>query len=336
MLNHPSLQKAIQKSKRLLSRHWLVTLFAAMTVAILWFGAPAWAAPVARPLGQTVPNPTPTSEGDPVATATPQPDDAAPTPDPSNPNIEFQDPAPGSTPQGSTLTARATIDGLNLREGPDTTFNTLGTVPVNTQITVISRNDDGSWWYICCLPNSETRGWVSAQLLAPDFDVSQANSLIPLFGTAPVAAPPAAATSQAPAQAALPLELEFQLNPYFVWQGITATLTITVNNPNNVDALNVLVSDELPVTLTLMEAIADANGVVETVNTASGRPLLLFRWETIPADTSVTASIVMLISPLLTDGEVIDNLVAARARNVPYSTSAVTIGMPPVRPPDFQ
>lgn len=334
MSNHPSLRKSIQKSQRLLRQNWLIALCVATAIGILWIGAPAWAAPVERPLGQTVPIPTPNDGGDPLATATPQPDSAAPTPDPANPNVTF-----GSTPepQAAGLTARITIDGLNLREGPDTTFNILGSIPVNTQVTVLARNENGSWWYICCLPNTETRGWASAQLLAADFDAAQAASLIPLFGATPIATQPTVASaSQAPAQGTLPLEVEFLLNPYFVWQGITATLTITVNNPNNIDAVNVLLSDELPVTLALVDAVADSNGTVEIATAANGQPLMLFRWATIPADTSVTATIVTLVSPLITDGEVIDNLVATRANNVPYSATAVTIGMPPVRPPDFQ
>jgi uncharacterized repeat protein (TIGR01451 family) len=231
-----------------------------------------------------------------------------------------------------------TVNGLNLREGPGTSFNTLGSLPANTQVTVLSRSEDGAWWYICCIPGSETTGWASAQLLTPNFDLAQANALIPLFGAAPVApatATPQPATETLP-QAEQPLSVDFSIDPYFVWQGITATLTITVNNPNTVDAVNVLLSDELPAMLTLVEAAADAGGTVETVTTADGRPLLLFRWESIPADTAVTATIVSLVSPDIADGEVIDNLVATRANNVAYSTSAVTIGMPPVVPPDFQ
>jgi uncharacterized repeat protein (TIGR01451 family) len=132
------------------------------------------------------------------------------------------------------------------------------------------------------------------------------------------------------------LSTDFRIQPYFVWQGITATLTITVNNPNSVDAVNVLLSDELPEALTFVSAEADANGTVETVTTANNRQLLLFRWATIPADTAATATIVTVVSPDLPDGTVIDNLIATRASNVPYSTGFVTIGLPPVLPPDFQ
>jgi uncharacterized repeat protein (TIGR01451 family) len=231
------------------------------------------------------------------------------------------------------------VNGLNVREGPGTTFNVLGNIPANTQVSVLSRNEDGAWWYICCLPGTQTAGWVSAQLLAPNFDGTQATTLLPLFGTTPTA--PAAVSTPAPANATLPqaegpLQVDFLLQPYFVWQGITATLTITVNNPNTVDAVNVLLSNELPATLSLVSAEADAGGTVETQTAASGNPLLFFRWANVPADTAVTATLVVLVARDLSDGAVIDNLVATRASNVPYSTGAVTIGMPPVLPPNFQ
>lgn len=353
MLNHEALQKLNRTLGKIVRHHGLIALCVAAFVAIIWLGAPAWAAPVAQ-RGGTVPQPTPTSEGDPLATATPQSDDednndnggGSDSSDPGDstdttdtPNITFPQ-GPGSTAPASNLTAQVTVNGLNLREGPATSFNTLGALPAATQVTVLSRSEDGLWWYICCIPGTQTTGWASAQLLTADFDAAQANTLIPVFGTTPPAAAatptPQAATSQVAQQAGTPLTVDFKIDPYFVWQGITATLTISVNNPNNIDAVNVLLSDELPATLTLVEAKADAEGTVESVTAASGNPLLLFRWATIPADTAVTATLVVLIAPDLADGAVIDNLVATRASNVPYGTGAVTIGMPPVVPPDFQ
>ncbi len=351
MFIHPSFQKL----ERMLLRHWLIALCVAGFVGILWIGSPAWAAPVAQG-GGTVPLPTATSEGAPIATATPQADDESSNEsdnggsgngssstenlDSSTPNIVFPQ-VPAGSP-ATSQTAKVSVNALNLREGPGTSFNTLGNLPANTEVAVLSRSEDGTWWYICCIPGTQTMGWVSAQLLTPNFDAAQANTLLPLFGTTPVAAAATAApqptqqTQQTQQLAELPLSVDFRIDPYFVWQGITATLTITVNNPNAVDAVNVLLSDELPPTLTLVEATVDADGTVETVAAVSGSPLLLFRWASIPADTAVSATIVAAVSPQLADGEVIDNLVATRARNVAYSTSAVTIGMPPVLPPDFQ
>jgi uncharacterized repeat protein (TIGR01451 family) len=360
MFNHLLLTKL----GRLLARHWLVALCIAGVAGILWMGAPAWAAPVARPLNQTVPRPTPTSEGDPVATATPSPDDdgdgsseetggdpsedgsdngSGSEPSADDPNIVFE---PGAVEADdnpvASLTAAANVDGLNVREGPGTNFNIVGSLPTATQVDVLSRNEDGSWWFICCVPNTEATGWVSAQLLTPDFDGAEAVTLLPLFGTEPEIAPQATitptaiATAQALPQAEQTLAVDFKIDPYFVWQGITTTLTITINNPNTVDAMGVLLSDELPESLRLIDASADAGGTVETVTTANGRPLLLFRWESIPADSAVSVTIVAQIDPDLPDGAVIDNLVATRARNVAYSTDAVTIGMPPVAPPSFE
>src|SRR5262245_56320334 len=132
------------KLARLFARHWIIALCLAGAAAILWIGAPAWAAPVARPLYQTVPRPTPTSEGDPLATATPQPDDDTDNTDnndnsgsdasndassgePNDPNIVF-DPGTGSGASG-VLTATVNVDGLNLREGPNVSYNALGNIP---------------------------------------------------------------------------------------------------------------------------------------------------------------------------------------------------------------
>jgi uncharacterized repeat protein (TIGR01451 family) len=342
-----------------LRRHWRISLGFAAVVAILWVGAPAWAAPVARPLNQTVPRPTPTTPGDPIATATPRPGDDAEGGDggvngdtgdgdggvilDSGPNIVFPTaPADGegaAETGDSGLTATVSVDNLNLREGPSTDYNTLGALPANAQVTVRARNDDGSWWYICCLPNTTTAGWVSAQLLAPSFDRAQANSLIAVFGST-ATRPAAPASTPVPAnravqEAAAPLGVDFRIDPPFVWQGITATLTITVNNPNPVDVVNVVLSDELPPHLVLISATADADGTVEQVSTADERTLLLFRWATLPAETAVTATIAVQVAADLADGAIVDNLIAVRARNAGYTTAAITVGMPPVVPPSF-
>lgn len=362
-----------------LRRHWLAVCAGTLIIGLLAANTPAWAAPVARPLNQTVPRPTPTSSSDPLATATPRAGDSGDSDDndddantggggggdsdssapATGPNIVFPNTdgdagdadeassAPASPAVGGgaaaapALTARVTVGTLNLRQGPGVSFNALGALPANSQVTVNARNEDGSWWFICCLPNSQTAGWVSAQLLTPDFDRSQALTLIPLFGSEPTPAP-AAAAAAAPAdatrlpQAERPLQVEFQLDPPFLWQNITATLTITVSNPNTVDVIRAELSDELPAALRLIQAGADGGGTVEQVTTANRRPLLLFRWPTIPAGDSVAATIVFETAADLADGAVIDNLVGVRARNAAYGGGAVTIGMPPIAPPSFQ
>jgi uncharacterized repeat protein (TIGR01451 family) len=353
-----------------LGQYW-IALAVALLIGALVAGAPAWAAPVRRPPNQTVPRPTPTSPGEPVATATPRPggdeeDDSSDTggdtggdsggqgedsaaPDNSDIFGEPEQPATGSAPGAApgavpvpALTAGVDVALLNVRQGPGTGFGLVGTLPAGSQVTVLARSEDGAWWYVCCLPGTTTGGWASAQLLTPSFDRGQAAALLPLF--AEMAADPAAAGSATPVpaaatpaavQAGQPLALDFRLDPPFVWQGITATLTITVANPSQVEVRRAELSDELPAALTLLDATADAGGNVQQRTTAAGRPLLIFRWPVIPAGASVSATIRVQVDSDLADGAVVDNLVAARGANTAYSTGAITIGMPPFAPPAF-
>lgn len=45
---------------------------------------------------------------------------------------------------GAGVTAR-TLTSVNLREGPGTNYPTAGGVPADTEVTVVGRNEDGSW-----------------------------------------------------------------------------------------------------------------------------------------------------------------------------------------------
>lgn len=332
-------------------RAWLA-LFGALALAlVLLIDSPAWAAPVLRPLNQTVPRPTPTSPGGSVATATPRPGDdtgddtgagdVAPDEETEGGGLQLfpLQPGEGGGAAGAELSALVTVAVLNVREGPGTNYAILGSFAAGDRITIASRSEDGVWWYICCLPGGAS-GWINAQLVEPEFDRSQADTLIPVFGNAPSATPTAVGTPQPPtrpAQAAgQPLALGFKLDPPFVWQGITATLTISITNPNAVDVQNVALSDELPAPLHLVEVSADAGGEVEQTVTPGGATLVVVRWPIIPADTGVSATLILTVDPTLGNGAVIDNLVAVRGSNAPYAASAVTIGMPPVLPPTFE
>jgi hypothetical protein len=350
-MNNP--QKVLVRSAGRLRRHWIIGSVA-LILFVLAVGAPSWAAPVLRPLNQTVPRPTPTSSGDPLATATPRAgddedgDESVEEGDAGQPLNPGAPALPGLPPQSenvSTPTAparTATVDTatLNVREGPGTDFDVLGSLVAGAQVTVLARNDDNSWWYICCVPNTTTQGWASAQLLTPSFERAQAQSLLPLFGaqaSAPAAAPAAASVASSSAgQAELPLTVDFRLDPPFVWQGLTATLEIRVLNPNPVEVGDVELSDELPAALSLMEVTAGDGGTVEQITTSSGNPLLLFNWTAIPAGGAVSAQLQFEVAGDLADGAVIDNLVGVRADNAAYGSGAFTIGMPPVAMPAFQ
>lgn len=332
-----------------LRQYWVVGIAALFGVA-LWVGSPAWAAPVARPLNQTVPRPTPTSESNPVATATPRPGDGdegggnGGSGEPSLPGgpVDNSDILGPSTQEGAAAASyRATVDvaTLNVRQGPATTFPVVGTLAAGDTVTVTARNEDATWWYICCATDTGAQGWASAQLLTPGFDRAQAMTLLPLFGAAPTPTATAVAGSTSASQTGStlpePLTVEFLLDPPFVWQGITGTLEIRLSNPNTVAVNRAQLSDELPATLTLLDVSVDGGGNVERIDTAAGRPLIVARWPSLAAGGSVSALITFQVDSDLANGALIDNLIAVRGTNAAYQTDSVTIGMPPVEPPRF-
>lgn len=76
----------------------------------------------------------------PTATATPVPPAATLTPTP-------------------IVSAEVTLYALNVRQGPDTNFPRLGIVRMGQRLTVLARNDEGTWLRVCCVDGQE--GWVS-------------------------------------------------------------------------------------------------------------------------------------------------------------------------------
>lgn len=365
----------IQTGARTIRRHWLLSSLAALLVAVAMLGTPAWAGPVGAPLNQTVPlaTPTPPVVEQAAPTATPLPDDPEDEtdepPQPSEPASPAEPSQPGASPDESDepedpdsvpftmpgdsadtaaetegiLTAVVTAATLNVREGPGTAYPVIGTFTANQEVVVEARNEANSWWHVCCLDDAETRGWVSAPLLAPNFDREQSAQLLAIFGAEAQAATaaqptpiPAETTSeQAATGETQPISLTVSHAPNFIWQGKTFDIQFTVSNPNDAPLSNLQVSDELPPGLIFVEAAGEGNPRIVERETPTGQ-LIIFRWTTLPADATVNATITATVDPTLPDGFVIDNLAAARATNGEYTTDAITLGLPPTSIPDFQ
>jgi uncharacterized repeat protein (TIGR01451 family) len=342
----------IRRAMVLVRQYWV--LAAAMSLLVLAFavGSPAWAAPPSSQKYQTVPRPTPTPEGDPVATATPRPDDdddddsdtgSGGTIDGTG-DAEREVPVFlfGPEPGTESLSATVSVSTLNVREGPGIRFPIVGALAAGDVVSVLWRNEENTWWYICCIAGTSDGGWASAQLLAPDFDRATSADVIPVFGVEaqPAQAQPETAANTdvvaASASSKLPIVLNVSLSPPFLRQGQTGELVLEVSNPNLQDVLNVELSDQLPPELELVEVSATGQGRVSERATDAGTPLVLVRWATVPAGESVEAVLTVTVLEDLADGVVFDNLAAARGANATYVTGAVTIGMPPVLLPDFQ
>jgi len=82
-------------------------------------------------------------------------------------------PAPNSTvlPRGS-LSGRV-VTTASVRNGPNSTYSILGTVPKGATVAVIGRNEDLSWLQIRYPPGSTLLGWVSAEFMQTTGDVSK-------------------------------------------------------------------------------------------------------------------------------------------------------------------
>lgn len=69
-------------------------------------------------------------------------------------------PAPTATPVPATLTI--TGDFVNVRSGPGTEFDLVGTAATGETFTAIAKNAAGDWWQVCCVAGQN--GWVFAEL----------------------------------------------------------------------------------------------------------------------------------------------------------------------------
>jgi hypothetical protein len=343
-----------------LRRYWMY--LAAIAVLVLAFGvsASALAAPPSSLKYQTVPKPTPTSEGgDSVATATPRPD-----------NDDDDDDGGGSNVGGGTssvqtderevpvfvieegggsasgLTASVTVATLNVREEPGTSFPIVGSLSDGDVVDVIWRNQGSTWFYVCCIPGTELGGWVSAQLLTLNFNRAAAAELVPLYAAdaalgaaasdAPAAGQQAVSAATAPGKAALPVELDVTLSPPYLAQGQTGLLLLSVTNPNAEDVIGIEASDQLPPELALIDATASGDGVIDEQTSTDSATVILASWDSIPAGTNVQLSLAVRVDGDLPNGAVFDNLAAIQGENTAYTTGSITIGMPPAMLPDFQ
>lgn len=150
-----------------------------------------------------VPTWTPTV---PVPTDTPAPPTPAPLPtDTPAPAAPTTAPTDTPAPQKAQLTVTGG-DGINVRQGPATSFGVVGNVSNGMTLDVIGKNAAGDWYQICCV-NGE-QGWIFAslgQVTNPELiAVSQNIPAAPPTNTpAPVAVVPPTNTP-APAPTAAP------------------------------------------------------------------------------------------------------------------------------------
>lgn len=291
-----------------------------------------------------------------------QPGNANPTPTSGAPgNGTAANPtsntAPGAGTQSTgttgSLTGVVNVVTLNMRKGPSTTEHIVDTLFKNDQVAVSGRDRAGAWWYVCCGAGSQRNGWVSAQLITPNFTAAQAaalpvlgNSAQPVATKAVVATPQITSTVQAtgtpePAatpqeEAATPLLMTMRAQPAFAWQGQRIQLQLVLRNSSSQALTALHLQNDLPPELAFVEATISDGGEYRFTGAAERGPLLTIDWPALPTDAQVTATITLQIRADTPIGAVIDNLAAVTSAEGAEALAGLTLAMPPTSLPQFR
>ncbi|MEM7030912.1 MAG: DUF3048 domain-containing protein [Chloroflexota bacterium] len=114
--------------------------------------------------------------------------------------VEPDEASSSDRPSGSV-----TEDAVNLRGGPSTGYDIVGRANLDLVLDIVGRNEDASWWEVCCVPGTETKAWIIGQFIEPNFDTGEAQTLIALADIPELPEPVVAArVAPAPAPAAAP------------------------------------------------------------------------------------------------------------------------------------
>lgn len=70
------------------------------------------------------------------------------------------------TPQSTPGEPQAIVQGnrVNVRSGPGTNYSVVNTVAGSTQLTITGKNEEGTWWKVCCINNQD--GWIADSVIS--------------------------------------------------------------------------------------------------------------------------------------------------------------------------
>jgi len=156
------------------------------------------------------PTVTPTPEATPVP---------LPTPEPTAPPAE----QPTATPVPNLI--KVTNEFVNVRAGPGTGYERVGQLTLNQVVSVVGKNEDGTWWQIEFQGGPDGKAWVIGQYVefsgdanavpvvkvAPPASISGGSSAA--VATAPAVAPAATPTSDLPPSALLTYSQNMRFSP---------------------------------------------------------------------------------------------------------------------------
>lgn len=261
--------------------------------------------------------------------------------------------APISPTGAVTGTVSATT--LRVRQGPGTDTTQAGRVTEGGVVTILGRNQDGTWLAICCAADTNARGWVSAQFVTlnqPGLIISNlpvvgadalATATVPdatAAGTAgtdaapaePAAAPatpePTAQPTPAPAAStdnttALAVALTERNSLTSSSDG--TILEVRVKNTGGVDAQNVTLRSVLPAGLEVAGATAQGGGLVSQEQERAGQPVVVVTWPTAAAGETLLVRVNLRPASGLAAGALLDSAASVQADNATLASANITL-----------
>ena len=321
-------------------RHSIFVVVVGFTALLVLAGRPVWAADSRSDISQTVPPPTPRPEPPGPSEPTPAPDDeedaggsVSPTGTAATPGAQpaVTTGAATAAPTVTVETGTVTTVVLNVRAGPGTDFEVLGKLKSGNRVTLLERSPAGDWFNVCCVPGTQTQGWVSAEYIALDPATKVVQLPVP---TPTPGAVDAVATSPAVTTTAV-ITVIGQQQPSFSWQSQPITLMFTIEIDAASPANQVRFRYEVPAGLTLI-GVDNKGGKSVTAKTAAGRALVTVSWPNLPANSTQKVGVRLQVDEDLPNGTVLNSLVAVTSRNGGATSAGVVTGLPPAAPPDFQ
>lgn len=239
-------------------------------------------------------------------------------------------PTTGDSRLANGLTGIVNPVTLNVRKGPSEADAIIDTLFRNEQVTILARDSANTWWYICCGTGSGREGWVSAELITPNFDRNEAENLLPVTATTRAQM----ATGGDANTAAVVLEM--RPSPAFVWQGQTVQLQFVVRNTSDQPLTNVRLRNDLPPTLAYLNAEVGQQGTIQESGQAKDGLIYTILWPALAANESLTATVTLQLEDDIPNGALVDNLAAVDTAEGVNALAGITLAMPPLRLPQFR
>lgn len=241
----------------------------------------------------------------------------------------------------------ATVDTtfVNMFAEPDRNSGIIDTLFRDTPVQILAQDTLGEWVYLCCGEDRGNQGWVPTSDINFNFDLNDTEAALPTLG-ADLTVIDEELTNDPLLDGDDPLavdadmaelELAMSLNSTNVFPGQAIELEFAVTNIGSIDATEISLRNELPDILIFEDADSIDGNLTTTTNLLNNdAPVFRIDWDELAAGDTVTATVMIQVSEDADYGIVVDNLAGVGAANAEIETAGVTLGTPPLLPPDFR